>query len=99
MFIEDILRQLSFFHRFIIISSLWECHFFFFNLPVDLFINGLTNLALEKESNIEKFTDKWMDEKNGHYQESSVEHLTCLSVSYLACYDVWDILWMDALQW
>lgn len=36
----------------------------FFNL--DLFINGLTNLALEKESNIEKFTDKWMDEKNGY---------------------------------
>lgn len=91
MFIEDNLRQLSFFHRLIIISSL------FFNL--DLFINGLTNLALEKESNIEKFTDKWMDEKNGYYQESSVEHLTCLSVSYLACYDVWDILWMDALQW
>lgn len=53
-------------------------------------------MALEKESNIEKFTDKWMDEKNGYYQESSVEHLTCLSVSYLACVMTYGIFcgWM-----
>lgn len=96
MFIEDNLRSYLFFID-LLLYLLYGSVTLFFNL--DLFINGLTNLALEKESNIEKFTDKWMDEKNGYYQESSVEHLTCLSVSYLACYDVWDILWMDALQW
>lgn len=60
MFIEDNLRQLSFFID-LLLYLLYGSVTLFFNL--DLFINGLTNLALEKDSNIEKFTDKWMDEK------------------------------------
>lgn len=60
MFIEDNLSQLSFFND-LLLYLLYGSVTLFFNL--DLFINGLTNLALEKESNIEKFTDKWMDEK------------------------------------
>lgn len=57
MFIEDNLSQLSFFND-LLLYLLYGSVTLFFNL--DLFINGLTNLALEKESNIKKFTDKWM---------------------------------------
>lgn len=63
MFIEDNLSQLSFFNDLLLYLLCGSVTLFFNS---DLFIYGLTNLALEKESNIKKFTDKWM-KKNGYY--------------------------------
>lgn len=59
MFIEDNLSQLSFFND-LLLYLLYGSVTLFFNS--DLFIYGLTNLTLEKESNIKKVY-RQMDEK------------------------------------